>query len=286
MYVITGITGKVGGTIGCTLHAAGLPVRAVVRNLEKGRVLAAQGYDVAMAEIDDARALTKAFHGAEAIFIMLPPNYDPVPEFAEAKALSSVLYESLMQAKPKRVVCLSTIGAHAEEENLLHHLRIMEQKLQDLPMPVAFLRPGWFMENSLWDIGPAKTMGIVPSFLQPLDKPVPMVATADVGRVAAELLQQTWTGVKKIELEGPVRISPIEVASMLSDILGKPVRMESVPRQSWDGLFRSQGAKNPQPRIRMLDGFNEGWIDFEGNDVRKGTISMQTVLEELVAGCA
>jgi uncharacterized protein YbjT (DUF2867 family) len=67
----------------------------------------------------------------------------------------------------------------------------MERALRDLPMPVAFLRPSWFMENAAWDVAPAKNRGVIPSFLPPLDKAVPMVATADVGRVAAQLLQQT-----------------------------------------------------------------------------------------------
>jgi len=52
-------------------------------------------------------------------------------------------------------------------------------------MPIVFLRPGWFMENSRWDVAAARENGVIPGFLQPLDKPVPMVATADVGRVAA-----------------------------------------------------------------------------------------------------
>ena len=50
------------------------------------------------------------------------------------------------------------------------------------------------MENSSWDVAPAAQNGVFPSFLQPLDKPVPMVATADIGRVAAELIQTTWSG--------------------------------------------------------------------------------------------
>ncbi len=89
------------------------------------------------------------------------------------------------------------------------------------------------MENSSWDVGPARQQGVIPSFLQPLDKPVPMVATADIGRVAAELLQQSWEGHRVVELEGPQRATPNEIAATFADLLGKPVRMEAVPRATW-----------------------------------------------------
>jgi NAD(P)H dehydrogenase (quinone) len=64
-------------------------------------------------------------------------------------------------------------------------------------MAITFLRPAWFMENFSWNVAPAKN-GAIQSFLQPLDKPFPMVATADIGRVAAEPLQETWDGHRVI----------------------------------------------------------------------------------------
>jgi hypothetical protein len=60
--------------------------------------------------------------------------------------------------------------------------------------------------------------------------------------------------------------------------------VEAVPRETWESLFKSQGMKNPAPRIRMLDGFNEGWIEFEGGEAgsRKGTVGLETILRSLV----
>jgi uncharacterized protein YbjT (DUF2867 family) len=161
---------------------------------------------------------------------------------------------------------------------------LQEQSLGSLPLPIAFLRAAWFMENAAWDVAPARTAGVIPSFLHPLDKPVPMVAIEDIGRVAAELLQETWQGKRVVELEG-ARLAPNDVAAAFSRVLGRDVRMQVVPRATWEALFRSQGMKNPGPRARMLDGFNEGWIDFEGDasSRRKGTVSLDTVLRALVA---
>jgi NAD(P)H dehydrogenase (quinone) len=92
-------------------------------------------------------------------------------------------------------------------------------------------------------------------------------------------------GVRVVELEGPARYSADDVAAALANALGTAVRNESVPRDSWEELFRSQGMKNPLPRIRMLDGFNEGWIDFEtgqGN-IRKGTITLDSAIRSRVS---
>jgi uncharacterized protein YbjT (DUF2867 family) len=168
--------------------------------------------------------------------------------------------------------------------NLLAQHSIIEKAIGDLPMPITFLRPAWFMENCRWDVAPARETGVVPSFLQPLDKPVPMVATADIGKLAAGLLQQKWEGHRVVELEGPTRVTPNQIARTLAKLLGKPVRMKVVPRESWDALFRSQGMKNPVPRMRMLDGFNESWIEFERgkSDSQKGSTSLEAVLKSVI----
>jgi predicted aspartyl protease len=149
---------------------------------------------------------------------------------------------------------------------------------------LSFLRPGWFMENSSWDVAPAMKNGLIQSFLQPLDKAVPMVATADIGRVAAELIQTTWNGRKVVELEAPRRVTPQEIAATFADLLGRPVSTEAVPRETWESLFKSQGMKNPMPRIQMLDGFNQGWIEFESGEAgsRKGKVELRTVLQKLI----
>ncbi len=268
-----------------TLLNSGQSVRAVLRDESKAAGWAAQGCRVAIADIADAAALTAAFTGMDSVFVLLPANFDPSPGFPELRAILAALQTALLAAVPSRVVCLSTIGAQATTENLLSTLGIMEQELGELPLPISFLRPAWFMENCSWDVAPAQQSGVIPSFLQPLDHPFPMVATADIARVAAQLLQETWSGQRVIELEGPTRVSPNEIAPVFSQLLEKPVRMKAVPRDTWRELFLMQGMSNPTPRIRMLDGFNEGWIDFESGVASsvKGTTTLESVLRTLIA---
>ena len=111
-----------------------------------------------------------------------------------------------------------------------------------------------------------------------------MVAAKDVGITAAALIRQHWTGVRVVELEGPARVSPNDLAEAFAAALGRPVRAELIPREEWEALFLAQGMRNPVPRIRMLDGFNEGWIDFPANDDNrlKGHTSAAEAIATLV----
>jgi len=285
MYAITGITGKVGGAVARNLLAAGQPVRAVVRDAAKGRVWADQGCEVAIAEMEDAQALTHAFTGATGVLVLPPSEFDPQPGFPEARAVIGAVRQALDAARPARAVCLSTVGAQAAQPNLLSQRTLMEEALATLPLPVTFLRPAWFLENLAWDIAQAREQGVLSSYLQPLERAVPMVATADVGRVAAELLMQPGEPPRIVELEGPQRLSQHDIAAALSAVLGRAVQAHAVPRETWGAVFLAQGMRDPVPRIQMLDGFNEGWITFAGGDadVRKGAVGVADVLRLLAA---
>jgi NAD(P)H dehydrogenase (quinone) len=255
MYAVTGITGKVGGAVAGALLDAGQSVRAVVRDEEKGKPWAAKGCAVAVASVGHGDALTKAFSGTDGVFLMTPPDYDPEPGFPETRANAAAIKAAIAAARPAKVVFLSTVGAQVLEPNLLNNSTMTEKMLRTVSVPVALLRAGWFMENAAWDVEAARS-GTIPSFLQPLDHAIPMVATADIGRTAAELLRDTWTGVRLVELEGPRRYSARDIGVAFAAALGREVGMDPVPRDTWEAFFRSQCMKHPMPRMRMVDGFN------------------------------
>jgi uncharacterized protein YbjT (DUF2867 family) len=283
MFAITGITGKVGAAVARSLLSDDQSVRAVVRDRSKGAAWAQLGCDIAVADISDTAALATAFEGTAGVFVVLPPVFDPAPGFPEAARFIDSLRAALARAKPTKVVALSTVGADAPQPNLLNVLGRMEEALGSLPMPVTFLRAAWFMENAAWDIASAKK-GLIQSYLQPLDRPIPMVSTDDVGRTAAELLKERWEGKRVVELEGAQRVSPNALAAAFAKVLGTPVRAEVVPRDRWESIFRTQGMKNPTPRMQMIDGFNSGWIDFpdRGAHARKGAISLDQAIATLI----
>ena len=283
MYAVTGITGQVGSATANSLLDIGQPVRAVVRNPERAQDWTAKGCEIAEADFADSQALARAFTGVDGVFILIPPMFDPSPGFPEVRAVIGTLHQALEAAKPPKIVCLSTIGAQATRPNLLNQLGLVEQGLSALPFPIAFLRAAWFMENWRWDVASART-GTMPSFLQPVEKAVPMVATADIGKLAANLLQEDWTGRRVVELESRHRVTPTGMANAFAGIIGREVHTEVVARETWYDLFAAQGMKNPTPRIQMLDGFNEGWIAFErdGTEHVLGETPFETVAAELV----
>jgi hypothetical protein len=201
------------------------------------------------------------------VFVLLPPNFDPSPGYPESRAAIPALRDALLAARPARSsVCRRS--ARRPRRTICCSNSAPWSASSPRCRCRSHSRAAWFIENAAWDIAPARDTGTIPSFLTPLDRPVPMVATADVGRVAADLLRDTWTGSRIVEFEGPRRVSPNDIAATLSHLLGKDVRAQAVPRETWEDLFRSQGMRHPLPRIRMLDGFNEGWIDFAARSRR------------------
>jgi NAD(P)H dehydrogenase (quinone) len=286
MFVINGITGKVGGRVADILLEAGLPVRALVRSVDKGASWKARGCEIALVpDAADAQSLAQAFAGATGVFLMNPPNYDSERDFPDIQRSAKASAEAIAKAKPDKIVLLSTIGAHVQEFNLLNSSTLFEHMLANAGVPVAFLRPAWFMENAAWDLAGARS-GRIESYLQPLDRKIDMVSTKDIGRAAADLLREEWSGVRIVELSGPQKYSPRDEAAAFAAALGRDVKVVEVPRAEWEQRFRREGMQHPEARIRMLDGFNEGWIDFqcEGTERRTGTVELAQVLSEVAAG--
>ncbi|MDB5985198.1 MAG: NmrA family protein [Nevskia sp.] len=289
MYAILGITGKVGGATARTLLANGQRVRAILRDDRKAAEWAAQGAEVAIADWHDRATLIAAFSGVEGVFVMLPPNFAPLPDFPEARAQLSVLHDALAAAAPPRFVALSSVGAHRPRGlGLITQSHLLEQALGSLPIASALLRAAWFMENTQWDIAPAREHGEIPSFLTPLDRAIPMIATDDIGAVAARTLQQRWSGRRVLELSGPQACSPNDLAAALAQGLDRSVTATVVPRETWQDLFVQQGMPTQQTgaRIEMLDGFNSGWITFEHaahTETVTTTTTLQTALAPLLA---
>ena len=286
MFAVMGITGQVGGAVADSLLSRGKQVRAVVRNPEKARTWKDRGAEIAVADFDDAAALRQAFTGTEGVFAMLPPYFAPSPNFAESRKTIASLRQALSANLPPKAVYLSSIGAEKPSGlGLITALHLLEEQLGSLPIPSAFLRAGWFMENSAWDVTSARE-GKLFSYLHPLDRKVPMVATQDIGRTAADVLLQSWTGTRYIEVDGPRRYSPLDLAEAFSSVLGRKVEVIAAPHETWVKNFVAQGMPEARtaPRVEMLDSFNAGWIDFgvPGAESVTGTTELPTVLQKLV----
>jgi NAD(P)H dehydrogenase (quinone) len=261
MYAVMGITGKVGGAIARTLLAKGEKVRGIVRNPEKAAEWPKEGAELFKADYDDVDALTAAFTGVAGVFVMVPPNF--------------------------KAVYLSSIGAEQTSGlGLITSSHLLEEMLADLPFSHAFLRPAWFFENSAGDVASARNEAKFRFQLYPLDRKFPLVATADIGKVGAETLTQSWTGIRHIEVAGPEDYSPLDIADAFADAIGRPVEAIAVPRAEWETLWVSQGMPEGRtaPRAEMVDGFNSGWIHFgvPGTEHVDGATSLREVITQLV----
>jgi uncharacterized protein YbjT (DUF2867 family) len=287
MYAIMGITGQVGSAAAKYLLERGQRVRGIVRNKSRASAWAARGAEIVVADWSDAKALAAAFTGTEGVSVMLPANFAPDADFAEPRALIDTLTAALRKAQPPKIVALSSIGAQQERDlGLITQLHLLERALDTLPMPRAHVRAAWFMENLRWDVPLAQCEGRLASHLQPLDRPIPMVSTDDVGRTVANTLEETWFGRRVIEVEGPRRYSPLDMAQSLAAVLEHDVETIAIPREQWAARFVDEGmpADRTAPRIAMLDGFNSGWIGFEKRATEHvcGRIPLGYVADELV----
>jgi NAD(P)H dehydrogenase (quinone) len=287
MYAVMGITGKVGGAVARALLEKGAKVRGIVRDPEKAVYWQKQGAELFKADYDDVDTLTAAFTGVAGVFAMVPPNFAPTPDFAETKAALRVLHEALSTAMPAKAVYLSSIGAEkASGLGLITSSHLLEETLSDLPLSHAFLRAAWFFENSAGDVESARNEGKIRFQLHPLDRKFPLVATADIGKVGAETLMQSWTGIRHIEVAGPEGYSPLDIADAFAGAVGHPVEAIAVPRKEWETLWVSQGMPEGRttPRAEMVDAFNSGWIHFgvAGTEHVDGTTPLRAVITQLV----
>ena len=288
MYAVMGITGNVGGAVARSLLARGEKVRGIVRSQEKAGEWQKQGVELFKADYDDAEALTAAFSGVDGVFVMVPPNFAPAPGYVETKATLAVLHKALLKAQPPKAVYLSSIGAEQTSGlGLITGSHLLEQTMGDLPFPQAFLRAGWFSENSAGDVASARDEGRIQFQLYPLDRKFSLVATADIGKAGADSLTQIWKETRHIEVAGPEGTSPLEIAEAFADVLGRPVEAVAVPRDQWELLWVSQGMTEGRtaPRAEMVDGFNSGWIHFgvTGTEHVVGTTPLREVIADLVS---
>lgn len=267
LYAVTGATGQVGGHVAARLLDGGHRVRVVVRDAAKGERWRTRGAELAVADLHDADSLRTAFQDADGVFALNPPAYASDDMLGEAREVCRALRDAAAAAGVGRVVGLSSVGAHREHgTGNIETNRILEQVLGELSCPTAFVRAAWFMDNAGGLLPLAREQGIAPSFLMPLDRAIPQVATADIGRVAADLLAGDWPGRRIVELSGPRDYAPVDVASALAEVVGRPVQAVAFPREAWAGFFEELGMSEASGRrwAEMIDGFNSGWIAFEG----------------------
>ena len=262
MFLVTGITGKVGGAAARHLLEMGKRVRALVRSEAKATAWGANGVELIKGEWEDPAAMTLALDGVEGAHLMMPPIQTPSPDFREAKAVIASYKEALAKSAPPKLVALSSMGSEKTSGlGLITSTHLLEEGLRSEPFPVAFVRAGSFYENYLFGLQAAQG-GPLPIFYAPTERKLPMVATADIGVEIAKLLTSEWNGKRFIELGSMV--SSDELAAELGIVLGRDVKAQAIPREAWAGALEQMGLPKGGTWAyeEMIEGVNSGWIGF------------------------
>ena len=220
IYVILGASGNTGSVVADFLLSKGEKVRVVGRDAGRLQRFVDKGAVAFTADLSDAAAITKAFSGARAAYLLLPPVKSREVQERESDAIAKAVKESGL----RYAVHLSSYGAQvAENTGPLVGLHASEEKLNAISgLSALHLRAGYFMENNLAAIGMIHGMGLVGNALLP-DVKLPMIATRDVGNYAAQrLLHLDFSGKQTRELLGERDLSMTEVTAVIARGIGKP----------------------------------------------------------------
>ena len=281
MYVILGASGNTGSIIADTLLSNGKKVRVVGRDAGRLHRFVRRGAEAFAADVNDAAALTKAFGGARAGYLMLPPITSREEQERESDAIARAATESGLP----NAVHLSSYGAHVPEgTGPVTGLHSSEQKLNAIGgLHVLHLRAAYFMENNLAAIGMIQGMGILGHALLP-DLKLPMIATPDVGKYAAQrLLDLDFSGKQTRELLGQRDLSMAEATAIIARGIGKPdLRYEQF---SYDQVLQGLEQMGMPPKkagvyIEMFKAINASVLAAQEPRSRENTTS--TSFEQFV----
>lgn len=263
-YVVLGASGHVGSVVAHRLLDAGARVRVVARNAERLAPFAGRGAEVAAGSVEDGAFLRRAFDGAQAAFVLLPPHFEGGMRAWQERTVSTIC-EALDAASLPRVVLLSSIGADLAEGNgPVAGLHSFERGLgRILGLSSLKLRPGYFFENVLSTIGAIRAMGKLALAFRP-DLKVTQIASRDIGEVAARrLLALDWTGHAIQELHGERDVTMVDVAAALGKAIGRPdLQYVQLPYADVERALVQAGvpAEAAGLFMEMTKGFNEGRV--------------------------
>ncbi len=282
-YAVTGATGNTGNIIASRLLEEGHKVRVIGRSAERLASLVEKGAEAHVGSQEDESFLTHALTGADAVYVMIPTNLRAVNLREDMNKVGDAITSAVKSSGVKFVVTLSSVGAHLPDKTgPIAGLHDLEQRLNKLDgAHILHLRPTFFMENLLTGIDAVKNMGVNGSPVRG-DIQMPMIATQDIGRFAAErLLKLDFSGHSTRELLGERDLSMNEATK----ILGKAIGKEDLAyvQFSYEDTEKAMLGMGISPGVvssflEMNKGFNDDSI--KGEESRTAENSTQTSLED------
>ena len=246
--IVTGSLGNISKPLTEELVEKGHLVTVISRKPEKQKDIESLGARAAIGYVEDVKFLSTIFTGADAVYCMEPPyNHD-------AEKLIHNYVQAIQQSGVKRLVNLSSIGAHTNKGNgILAFYYNMETILTKLPSDVAitFVRPGGFYYNLFRFIDTIKTQGVIASNYGGDDK-LPWVSPIDIAAAVAEELVTPFAG-RKVRYVVSDELPCDEVATILGTAIGKPdLKWIVIPDEQMQSRLIAAGF-NPQLAERFVE---------------------------------
>jgi uncharacterized protein YbjT (DUF2867 family) len=286
-YVITGVTGHVGSVVAGELLGQGQRIKAIVRDENRGRVWRQRGAEIAVGSLRDPKFLGGALAGADGFFALLPPdNRVGDEDFYEAqRRTADAIAVAVAAGGPPHVVLLSSLGAElAEGTGPIRGLHYLENALRATGRKLIAIRASYFQENISEVIPAARQAGIYPNFLPSPDTAIPMIATRDIGRLAATLLKSPPPKSEIVDLVGPA-YSARQLSEKLGAALGKPLQVVDIPAAGHVEAMTQAGLPRALAEVyaELYAALGAGLITAKGDRLATGTTTIDDVLPGLLA---
>jgi uncharacterized protein YbjT (DUF2867 family) len=265
MYVVTGATGHTGSVISKKLLALGKKVRVVGRSAERLSSLVSLGAEPFVGDITDKEAVAKAFTGAQAAYVMIPPDLANPDYPAYQDKVTDAVASGLENGALADVVVLSSFGADKPDKTgPIAGLHRMEERLKRISgLNALFLRAGYFMENTLAQAAVIQQMGATAGPLKP-DLKIAMIATRDIGAFAADaLLGLDFRGYQTQEVLGERDLTMAEATSLIGKEVGKPdLHYRQITYDQFRQVLMQMGASQSIADlfVEMSEALNSGHV--------------------------
>jgi len=286
MYVVIGATGHTGSIVAEKLLAKREKVRVVGRDERRLERFKQQGAEAFVGDVTDANAMARAFSGAEAAYVMLPPNIAAPNVRAYTDRVSDALASALEKNGVRHAVALSSIGAEkSDRTGPVLGLHNLEQRLEAISgLNAILLRAGYFMENILPQVGIIQQLGHMAGPVRS-DLALTMIASRDIGAAAAELLQRRdFQGKQRRELLGARDVTYAQVARVVGAAIGKPdLTYQQVPPAQIKPALMQMGmsANMADLLLEMSEALNSGYM--RALEPRSAQNTTPTTIESFVA---
>lgn len=243
MIVVTAPTGQIGSQLVPHLLAEGQPVRVIVRDASKLDERVRETVEVVEGSHNDPAVLDQALPGAEALFWLVPPNPNASSAVAHYLDFARAGSDAIRRHCVGQVVGVSSAGhGWPKPAGLLSAAFAMDVELECSGAAYRALSMPFYMENLERNLDAIRQQGVF-SLTYAADRPLALIATRDVAQTAAVLLtDRSWTGQKRVPVFGPDRLTPEEMAEVMTDVLGRSIAYRQTSADKFTAGMAARGA--------------------------------------------